>query len=229
MKRTMLVGGTGVLLAALIAGGVFLGVELGRSDNGGPLAASDDGGDEGRASSAAITSKPTPERDSKAKRRPAPRVLELSIDDGSGPVSAKISIEPSPDLPDSPSEVSGVFSRRQDNSIYVGTGAVKLDLDIELVAGGAIEPTVTLSHSGPVVEVVVTHETMIYRDETEIPGFDDTVAKGGEQSVQQVIIPVDSLDELGKNTELQVWGRRSGDRVVAEVLVFRIVNPNLPI
>jgi hypothetical protein len=35
---------------------------------------------------------------------------------------------------------------------------------------------------------------------------------------------VDSLDEVGPNSELQVWSKRRGDRVVAEVLVYRVVD-----
>ena len=152
--------------------------------------------------------------------------MELVREDGSGPVSLSISIEPAPELPDSPSEASGVFSRREDNSIFVGTGGVELNVEIRQVEGGAIEPIVTLSHSGQVVEVVVTHDTILYRDETDIPGFGD--GKGGEITVRQQLEPVGSLDELGPNTELQVWGRRSGDRVIAEILVYRIVTLDIP-
>ncbi len=158
--------------------------------------------------------------------RPAPRVLQLVQDDGSGPVSLTVSIEPATELPDTPSEASGVFSRREDNSIFVGTGSIELDVEVHQVEGGAIEPVVTLSTSGPVVEAVVTRDTILYRDETDIPGFSD--GKGGEVTVQQVLEPVDSLDELRPNTEVQVWGRRSGDRVIAEILVYRIVTVDIP-
>ena len=179
-------------------------------------------GVDGRAESVQVSA----DEELEPNRRPAPRVMELVGDDGSGPVSLTVSIEPAPELPDSPSEASGVFSRREDNSIFVGTGAIELDVEVRQVEGGALEPSVTLSHSGPVVEAVVTHDTTLYRDETDIPGFDE--GKGGEITVQQVLEPVDSLEELGPNTELQVWGRRSGDRVIAEILVYRIVTVDIP-
>jgi hypothetical protein len=47
--------------------------------------------------------------------------------------------------------------------------------------------------------------------------------KSGEMTIQQVIRPIDSLEEIGENTELQIWGEKRGDRVVAQVLVYRIV------
>jgi hypothetical protein len=137
------------------------------------------------------------------------RVMEIVSDDGSGPVSLRIIIEPASELPDRPSEVSGVFVRRQDDSIFVGTGNVELDVDIE--DGG--EPVINLSSDGPEIEVVVTRDTIIYSDETDIHG-DSAPQESGEKKIQQVIKLVDSLDEVGPNSELQVWGERRGDRVV---------------
>ena len=148
------------------------------------------------------------------------RVMEIAIDDGSGPVSLRIRIEPAPELPDRPSEAGGVFVRRQDNSIFVGTGDIELDVEVN---GNTGERSVTLSHSGPEIEVVVTRDTIIYRDETDMSPGDPSSWKSGEMTIQQEIKPADSLEEVGENTELQVWGERRGDRVVAEVLVYRIV------
>ena len=80
--------------------------------------------------------------------------------------------------------------------------------------------------SGPIrclnvrVEVVVTPDTIIYRDETEIP-VGEPGEQSGERTIQQVVKLIHSLEEVGKNFELQVWGERRGDRVVAEVLVYK--------
>ena len=196
------------MAVALLAFAVFLGASLLAGPKSDQVAAS-----------APVNANDTP------PRRGAPaRVMELVRDDGSGPVSVRITVQPSPDLPDRPSEASGVFVSRKDDSIMVGTGAIELDVDVERTQAGSLEPTVTLSHNGPVVEVVVTNRTTIYKEVTEIP----SPTKSGDQSVQQVVRPVDSLDELGKNTELQVWGRQSGDRVVADILVYKIVSVDLP-
>ncbi len=174
---------------------------------------------------------PSPESDEsvsesgRESRRGAPvRVLELVRDSGSGPVSVRISVEPSPELPDRPAEASGIFVRSEDNSIIVGTGGIELNVNVEQVAGAAPTHELSLSHDGPEIEVVVTHETVLYQEETEMP----SPSKSGDYTIQQVIKLVDSLDEIGKNTELQVWDRRSGDRVVAEVLVYRSVDDDLP-
>lgn len=145
------------------------------------------------------------------------RVMELVTDDGSGPVSLRIIVEPASELPDRPAEAAGVFLRRQDNSIFVGTGNIELDVGIET----GKDPVIKLTSDGPEIEVVVTRDTIVYSDETDVHSVTSGVRESGEKIVQQVIKPADSLDELGPNFELQVWGERRGDRVIAEVVVYR--------
>jgi hypothetical protein len=192
MRRSILIVGGTLLLILLLASAAFLGARMLRSSD--RIAAGVEGG--------------------------GVRVMEMVTDDGSGPVSLRIRIEPARELPDRPAEAAGVFVRRQDNSIFVGTGNIELDVEVN---GNTGERTVSLSHSGPEMEVVVTRDTIIYREETEISPDSSGSRKSGEMTIQQVIKPADSLEEVGENSELQVWGERRGDRVVAEVLVYRLV------
>jgi hypothetical protein len=145
--------------------------------------------------------------------------IMMVSDKGGGAVSISLDIEPAPELPATPAEVMGLFVRREDNSIFVGTGEIELRVEVDQATG---QRQSSADYSGPVLEVVATRDTTIYRDETQFP--EPGSASGGRQTIQQVVKPVDSLEELGentKNTEIQVWGTRSGDRVVAEVLVYR--------
>jgi hypothetical protein len=190
MKRTMLIAGGTTILIALLAGAAFVGAQM--------LGAPQDSGDDG----------------------PGVRVIELVADVGDGPVSLKIRIEPAAELPDRPAAAAGIFVRRQDNSIFVGTGAIELDVEVDGATG---EEKVNLSHSGPEVEVVVSRDTIVYRDETEMPTTNPETMKSGEKTIQQVIRPVDSSADIRKNTELQVWGEKRGDRIVAQVIVYRIL------
>lgn len=145
-------------------------------------------------------------------------VMMVGADGGAGSVATSFDLKPAAELPDTPPEVAGLFVRREDNSIFVGTGEIEISMTIDKQGD---QPQVNGSYNGPVLEVVVTRETIIYRDETKMPSPDTT---SGELSIQQVVTPVGSLEDLGENTqntEIQIWGRRSGDRVVAEVLVYR--------
>lgn len=146
------------------------------------------------------------------------RIMEFVTDDGSGPVSLRIIVEPASELPDRPAETGGVFLRRQDNSIFVGTGNIEADIEIET----GKDPVIKLTSDGPEVEIVVTRDTILYLDETDDAYRGDSrPQESGEVRVQQVIKPIDSLDGLGPNCELRAWGERRGDRVVAEVVVYR--------
>ena len=64
--------------------------------------------------------------------------------------------------------------------------------------------------NGPKVEVVVTGETIIYRDTTDF-------SKGG--TVQETV-GEGTLDDLNSESMLRVWGRKSGDRIIADILFY---------
>jgi hypothetical protein len=122
-----------------------------------------------------------------------------------------VETEYAPEMPQEPPEVAGLFVRREDNSLFVGTGqlsAVKVGGD----RGGPAEWD--FRHDGPVVEVVGTHDTQVYLDETlrQLGGLPPA------GPVRQVLRP-GSLDELEPNCTVSAWGDRRGDRVVARVIV----------
>jgi hypothetical protein len=123
------------------------------------------------------------------------------------------SIKPAPELPQTPADARGTFVRREDRSIYVGTGQITF-----AAGGGAGQsgPQTSSSSDGPIVEVVVNQDTEVFRDTTEMPGIGQS---GGVQEVQQTVEP-GSIDDIGENSIVQVWGRKTGDRIVAEVLVY---------
>jgi hypothetical protein len=118
-------------------------------------------------------------------------------------------ITPAPELPPIRADVSGLFVERQDNVLVVqaytfgaGVGGLSGDAPMD-------------EESGTRVEVVVTSETEVYRDVTVLP---DPV-NGEIHGLQQAAGDGD-LSELNPQTFLSVWGRRSGDRVIAEVLFY---------
>jgi hypothetical protein len=115
-------------------------------------------------------------------------------------------IVPAPELPASPPEVTGVFLERQDNNLVVETRSL---------AASELTNSTTRNQNGPQVEVVITGETMIYHETTQ-PAEPFSVEN---QSVQQTVEQA-TLDDLDPQSMITVWGRKSGDRVVAEVLMY---------
>jgi hypothetical protein len=134
-------------------------------------------------------------------------------------MSFALNVIPAEELPKTQPEIIGLFVERQDNTIVVsslplnageGGGMVLETREGEAVAGSPIDP-----NSGPKVEIVVTNETIVYRETTAL----GKPEPGAEKTVQQTV-EESSLDELNTQSMVTVWGRKSGDRIIAEVLFY---------
>jgi hypothetical protein len=125
--------------------------------------------------------------------------------EGSG--EGELQVTPAPELPKLPPEVTGLFVSREDNRLFIGTGKTTM------TAGGSGDVPKS-SYDGPQVEVVVTQDTKVYRETTQPPD------PAQPSSVLQQTVALGSVDELTSDTTVIVWGRRTGDRVIADVLLY---------
>jgi len=124
-----------------------------------------------------------------------------------------ITILPAEELPKTPPEVEGLFVERQDNIIIVQGGGP----NVENPRGVEVGSPEHLS-GGPKSEVVITTETILYRDTTQPPLRRPS---GDDPRVLQQTVEEGTLDDLNSSQSLvMVWGRKSGDRIIAEVLVY---------
>jgi len=123
-------------------------------------------------------------------------------------------IQPAKELPQTQADANGLFDHRQNNSIFIGTG--KLMIAVQRDASGKVNTD--SSHDGPTVEVVVTTQTTVYRDVT-MRQFDGPPPSG--EKIQQVL-EEGSLDEIGQDSLVTVWGRKTGDRIIADILVYSL-------
>ncbi len=140
--------------------------------------------------------------------------LNLRLGGPGGQNRVSIHVIRSKELPSTPPTVVGIVIDRQDQILSVGTGNV----DISAISQGpGQQPTVQASYNGPVVQVVITHDTKIYRDVT--PTDPQTVAQ--EQGNVQQVLEAGSLADIGKNVGIQVWGIQRGDRVTADIIVYQ--------
>jgi hypothetical protein len=132
---------------------------------------------------------------------------------GKGDVmTVSIKMIPAEELPKTQPEVTGPFVERKDNTIVVASIPMKSGGGGGMVVGPGSRVDVD---SIPKVEVVITNETTIYRETTEFkePSSSET------QTVQQTV-EESKLDELNSQSMVMVWGRKSGDRIIAEVLFY---------
>jgi hypothetical protein len=135
----------------------------------------------------------------------------LSSGESGGSVRRQFSnneLIPAPELPKTAPDVNGVFVRRQNNSFFVGTG--------QLQSGS--------SSGGPVVEVVVTNSTKVYRDDTLVSATD--LPSNGAK-IQQKVVP-GNLDDIGQDSLIHAWGNKTGERLITDVLLYNNAIPNIP-
>lgn len=121
----------------------------------------------------------------------------------------KLDMKPAEELPTTDPDVRGLFVERKDNSIFIGTGNVTMMVK----SNQGEQPQVDANFSGPKVEVVIAADTVVYKDTTKL----DEENPGAE--VQQTVEP-SSIDDITQQSSITVWGRKAGDRIIADVVVF---------
>ena len=126
-----------------------------------------------------------------------------------GPIDDGISILPAEEIPITPPEVEGLFVERQDNIIIIE--------DDQPIGDSASGSPVGIG-GGPKFEVLITVETLVYHDTTQPPARRPS---GNDPRVIQQTVEQGTLDDLIASQSLvMVWGRKNGDRIIAEVLVY---------
>ena len=147
----------------------------------------------------------------------SPGGLSMVTSQGGGEQRISVQTIPAKELPQTPADARGIFDHRKDNSIFVGTGNVKM-MVLKNQQSGQVQTS--SSHSGPTVEVVVSPQTIVYKDVT-MQQYNGGKPPGGSGTikVQQVVEP-GSLDEIGENSDITAWGKKTGDRIIADVLVY---------
>lgn len=142
-----------------------------------------------------------------------------------GVMSVSVQITPAPELPTREPDGIGSFVERNDNSIVLATVSMKAGgggvvLKIEEGSEDAETGLSGPPKDGPQVEVVITSDTVIYLETTQPPSQPPA---SGENVILQQTVAEGSLDDLTPQSFVTVWGRKSGDRIIAEVLF--ISNP----
>ncbi len=124
--------------------------------------------------------------------------------------SFRLDIEPAEELPKTEPETRGIYVERKDNSIFIGTGRVTF---MASVGEGGGDPVVDSDYDGDKVEVVISNDTVIYRDSTELD------PENPEATVQQTV-ELGTIDDITPQSSITVWGRKAGDRIIADIIVF---------
>jgi hypothetical protein len=79
--------------------------------------------------------------------------------------------------------------------------------------GTEAEPDVDMNYTGDKVEVVISNETIMYRETTELD------PDHMEEEIQQTV-ELSTIDDITPQSSITVWGRKAGDRIIADVILF---------
>ncbi len=117
----------------------------------------------------------------------------------------------SEELPETEPQTMGVFVERNDNIIIVAPAdSIRIMVPDPNQAG---EPKMEADYVGDKVEVVISKDTTIYRDVTPMG------AENAEREIQQVL-ELSTIDTISPQSVITVWGRKAGDRILADVVLF---------
>jgi hypothetical protein len=118
----------------------------------------------------------------------------------------------SDELPKTEPQTMGVFVERKDNSIIVAP-ADSIQIMVPGPGQEGQEPVMEADYVGNKVEVVVSNDTIIYRDVTPME------RENANKEVQQ-ILELSTIDVISPQSAITVWGRKAGDRILADVIMF---------
>lgn len=126
----------------------------------------------------------------------------IRSEDGNQVMGSGVKLKPDEILPNQPPTTSGRFHHREDNSLFIS----QFPMTGEIVYLDSVD-------EWPIVEIVLTKDTLVYMDVTDLSGS----FAGGE--VQQEVTQ-GSIDEIGENSMLIAWGELRGERLVADVIQY---------
>ncbi len=145
--------------------------------------------------------------------------LGLHVQGAGGPAggakSFSIKLIPSKDLPQQKADISGMVVRTQDNSFFVG------EMNQMMVSNVNGKISTSPTPTGPYTEVVVSKETKIYRDITMESMPDPSKISGNTTEVEQKLEAGTLSDVVAGNSNIQVWGQKRGDRLIADIVVVQ--------
>ena len=113
-------------------------------------------------------------------------------------------VTPAPEIPTTTPELSGLLVERKDNVVILQS--VSFDAGSGWRLGDSSAPMD--ANSGPEVEVIITGETIVYRTNYEF----------SPSSIQQTVGET-TLDYLTSQMMITVWGRKEGERIIADIVL----------
>ncbi|MCL4261648.1 MAG: hypothetical protein KJ069_00465 [Anaerolineae bacterium] len=131
----------------------------------------------------------------------------------------RVSFAEAAGLPESAPTALGLFLGRSGDTLTLGTGPLEVEVAVERVNDEPPTTNIQASHGGDEVTVLVTEETAVYADTTASPHITPEDIAAGHKTIPRTIAP-GSLEDIGENMIVRVWGMEQNGQLVADVLVY---------
>ncbi len=134
----------------------------------------------------------------------------------------RVSFAEAAGLPTTSPAALGLFLERSGDTLTLGTGPIAVEVGVERVNDEEPVTTIQASHDGDEVTVLVTEGTAVYADTTASPHITPEDIAAGHKTINRTIAP-GSLDAIGENMIVRVWGAEQNGQFVADVLVYELI------
>ncbi len=131
----------------------------------------------------------------------------------------RVSFAEAAGLPATAPAALGLFLGQIGDTLTLGTGPIEVSVAVERVNDEEPTTTVQATHGGNELTVLVTEDTAVYADTTASPHITPEDITAGHKTIARTIAPA-SLDAIGENMIVRVWGTEQNGQLVADVLVY---------
>jgi hypothetical protein len=149
-------------------------------------------------------------------------VVEKNINGETISGEVRLEFEDAPEIPGEAPDVFGLFLERDGDNIILGTGAIDVEVSMEVVNNQEPIQIVSASHSGGEIAFQVNDQTIYLKDTSVQPEITAEHIQAGELIIPGTVAP-GSLSEIGPNMVLRVWGVYRSGVLVAELVVYEIL------
>ncbi len=131
----------------------------------------------------------------------------------------RISFSDPTELPDRVEDTSGLFLSKDGQELSLGTGAIEVDVSVEIINDQEPKRVVNTSYDGSEVQLMVDENTIFYRDATVRPEITREILEAGQLQLTRVL-ETGSIDELGENMMVRARGEIKDGRLLADLIVY---------
>jgi hypothetical protein len=130
----------------------------------------------------------------------------------------QMQVTPAAELPKEEPVAEGYADHRADNSIFL----------CSFSQGPTINTDGTVNKGGSCaggVEVVITHDTKFFHDISAEPRPEPPGGLQPEDWIMQQVVEPGDVSKIDGQSGLQVWGEQTGNRIVAQTIVYWTARP----